>query len=69
MDINFKNGYAASLIDTGYGSNSGLYEIAVIFDDAVVYDTSITDDVLGFLTGEEVVLWLRRISELPERVS
>jgi len=68
MDITFKNGYTASLIDTGYGSNRGLYEIAVCHGGEIVYDTPITGDVLGFIPGDEVMSHLEAISALPERV-
>ena len=48
--INFDNGYGASVIKSpySYGGNQDLYELAVIKDDAICYDTPITDDVLGY---------------------
>lgn len=54
--MDFPNGYTASVVQTlhSYGGDQGLYELAVMRDDEVVYDTSITSDVLGHLTPEEV---------------
>lgn len=56
----FDNGYGVSVIRHrgSYGYSLGLYELAVIrgseekFD--LVYDTSVTDDVMGYLTEDDV---------------
>ena len=63
----FDNGYGASVVchDGSYGNRQGLWELAVL--DAVgncIYYTPITDDVLGWLTDEEVEIKLKEISEL-----
>jgi len=50
--MDFPNGYTASVVS--YGGDQGLYELAVMRDDEVVYDTPITSDVLSHLTPEEV---------------
>lgn len=65
----FKNGYTASVIQTrySYGGDQGLFELAVIYNDALVYDTPITNDVIGYLTPEAVQEILQKISELPAR--
>lgn len=68
----FNNGYGASIIqhDFSYGKDRGLWELAVIFyhEDGVnfslSYDTHITDDVLGYLTEEEVNKYLQEIEKL-----
>ena len=64
--IYFDNGYGASVIKSphSYGGNQDLYELAVIKDDAICYDTPITDDVLGYLTEDDVTKYLRQIQEL-----
>jgi len=64
--INFDNGYGASVIQSphSYGGNQDLYELAVTKDIAICYDTPITDDVLGYLTEEQVTDYLRQIQEL-----
>mgnify|MGYP003126990094 CR=1 FL=1 len=54
MRLDFENGYGVSVIDTGYGGEEGLFELAVIHDERICYDTPITDDVIGHLSKEEV---------------
>jgi hypothetical protein len=65
----FANGYAASVINDGYGAECGLYELAVMRGGAIVYDTPITGDVLGNLTEDEVAEALDKIAALPEVAS
>ena len=38
-----------------YGGRLGLFELAVLRDGNIVYDTPVAGDVLGWLTPEEVV--------------
>ena len=69
----YPNGYGASVVcnEHSYGAESGLYELAVIrftgetpeaFD--LVYDSVVTDDVLGYLTIEAVNGYLTQIAAL-----
>ncbi|NBW77279.1 MAG: hypothetical protein EBR34_16025 [Sphingomonadaceae bacterium] len=62
----FNNGYGASVIktDRSYGGKDGLYELAVIYNNDICYDTPITDDVLGYLTEGEVTDLLQKIEAL-----
>jgi hypothetical protein len=68
----FSNGWGASVIRGfgTYGSEEGLYELAVISGDhdsfSLRYDSGITDDVLGHLTEDEVVYYLNEIAKLPK---
>lgn len=70
----FDNGYGASVISGGtytYGADQGLKELAVLkFGDGdnykLCYETEITDDVLGYLTDEDVTDLLIRIEALEE---
>jgi len=69
----FKNGYGASVVmgDHTYGGDRDLYELAVIRfgedddDWEIAYDTPITEDVVGFLTREDVKNLLVQIESLP----
>lgn len=62
----FDNGYGASVINDGYGREKGLYELAVLGPDGhLTYETPITDDVLGYLTADEVAEALDKIAALP----
>ena len=68
----FPNGYGASIImnQFSYGARKGLWELAVLDDEGdLCFDTPITDDVLGYLTEDDVNEILDRIEELPPCVS
>ena len=62
----FENGYSVSVIKTqySYGGNRGLYEMAIMKDNEIVYDTEITNDVLGHLTPEDVTELMIKIQDL-----
>lgn len=67
----FDNGYGASVIRHRYsnGYEIGLWELAVIkYNEdgnwGIVYDTSITSDVLGYLSDSDVEEILKKIEEL-----
>lgn len=66
----FENGYGVSIIcnQYSYGASRGLWELAVIKGDDnnwdICYDTSITNDVLGYLTESEVNDYCKEVSEL-----
>lgn len=65
--IMFDNGYGASVVshNYSYGGNSGLYELAVLGKDGkLTYDTPITNDVVGYLSPEQVTEFLFRIQDL-----
>jgi hypothetical protein len=65
--IMFENGYGASVIRTehSYGGSRGLYELAVLDNDGkLTYDTSITEDVIGYLSSEKVTDYLIQIQDL-----
>jgi len=62
----FVNGYGASIIrhEFSYGSEDGRWELAVLKDDDLCYDTPITDNVIGYLTEDEVIPILAQIAAL-----
>lgn len=62
----FGNGYGVSVIRSpfSYGGNQELYELAILKDGDLCYDTHITDDVLGYLTEEDVTKYLGQIQKL-----
>jgi predicted nicotinamide N-methyase len=62
----FKNGYGISIIkhENSYGHEDDMWEIAVLKGDDLCYDTSITDNVIGWLTEYEVVSYALRIEAL-----
>jgi hypothetical protein len=68
----FENGYGASIINSEicYCDEDKPYEIAVLelVPDgfSLCYDTPITDDVIGYLTENDVSEILEQIQKLPE---
>jgi hypothetical protein len=68
----FPNGYGASVVRSQYsfGGREGLYELGVLKgtadgDFGLTYETPVTDDVLGYLTPEDVTRHLGEIEALP----
>jgi len=64
----FPNGYGASVIRGlyTYGGVSGLWEIAVLGPDGDLdYSTPVTNDVIGYLSDDEVQGVLDQIEALP----
>jgi hypothetical protein len=66
----FDNGYGVSVIqsDRTYGGNEGLYELGVLDNPkgSVVSYTSVTNDVLGWLTEDEVTKYMAEVQELND---
>jgi hypothetical protein len=65
--ITFDNGYGASVVrhEFSYGGKNGLYELAVLSSEGeLTYDTPITNDVLGYLSKEDVTEILIKIQQL-----
>lgn len=64
--LEFPNKYGVSVI-TGFGSYSNVdypYELAILLDGYLCYDTPITSDVLGYLTSEDVTKIMKQVQEL-----
>ena len=65
--LNFPNGYGVSVI-TGemfYSEPEKPYEVAVLYKDALCYNTPITNDVIGYQTEDEVEGIMNQVAELP----
>lgn len=69
--IMFENGFGASIVKHkfSYGGKDGMYEIAVLDDinGSPIYYTSVTDDVLGHLSEDEVMFYLNEIKNLQSK--
>jgi len=67
--FNFANGYGASIIcgQYSYGGSEGLYEVAVMHNEEICYDSGLTEDVIGHLDKEDVVSLLNKISKLTPK--
>ena len=67
--LEFDNGYGVSVV-TGnffYTNDDEPYELAVTVGDRCVYDTGITEDVLGYLTMDQVNQYINEVKNLPKR--
>jgi hypothetical protein len=65
--MTFENGYGVSVVSHtySYGGKDGLFEIAVLDKDGnLTYDTPVTNDVIGYLTEEDVTDVLKQVQEL-----
>ena len=62
----FPNGYGASVIrhDFSYGGKDGLWEMAVLKEGYLCYNTHITNDVIGYLSDADVKSTLKEIEQL-----
>lgn len=67
------NNYGASIVkhSFSYGNKQGLWELAVIEwdkeDFELTYETEITNDVLGYLSDNDVMEILEKIESLPNK--
>lgn len=64
--LQFPNGYGISVIrgTYSYGGDEGLYECAVLKDNKLCYDTTITDDVIGYCDEDKVNEIIKQVEEL-----
>jgi hypothetical protein len=64
----FANGYGAPVVQSSmsYGGSRGLWELAVLKDGSITYDTPLTDDVLGWLSESDVADALNTIDLLSK---
>lgn len=65
--MHFDNGYGVSVVSHSYsyGGRDGLYEVAVLDSgDNLTYDTPVTNDVIGYLTEEDVTDVMKQVQEL-----
>jgi hypothetical protein len=65
--MHFNNGYGVSVVSHSYsyGGRDGLYEVAVLdSDNNLTYETPVTNDVIGYLTEEDVSNVMKQVQEL-----
>ena len=65
--LSFDNGYGVSVVRTSwsYGGKDGLYELAVLDENGyLTYNTSVTNDVIGYLTEDEVSDVMEQVQNL-----
>ena len=64
--MEFENGYGVSVIfgDIFYSNGIDTYEVAILKNGYLCYDTYITDDILGYQDEDEVTEIMRKVQEL-----
>lgn len=65
--FDFDNGYTASVICIEPDAPNRRYELAVIHDGLLCYDTPVTNDVVGHCNVAEIEDLLEQIACLPAR--
>ena len=64
--MEFENGYGVSVIfgEQFYSNGIDTYEVAIIKDNHVCFDTPLTDNVLAYQNENEVTEIMRKVQEL-----
>ena len=64
--MEFENGYGVSVIFGDQFCSNGIdtYEVAIIKDNHVCFDTPLTDNVLAYQNEDEVTEIMRKVQEL-----
>ena len=64
--MEFENGYGVSVIfgEQFYSNGIDTYEVAVLKDGFICYKTYITDNVVAYITEDEVTEIMRKVQEL-----
>ncbi len=64
--MNFENGFGVSVIfgTEWYSNGIDTYEVAVLYNGSLTYNTHITDTVIGYISQDEVTEVMRKVQEL-----
>ena len=64
--MKFDNDYGISVVkfNGSYGYHQDLWEVAILYKDAITYNTDITDDVLGYQTEQDVTDVMKKVQTL-----
>ena len=64
--MDFDNGYGVSVVNGqgSYTNGPDQYEVAILKDGALCYDTPITDDVIGYNTQDDVTIIMKTCQQL-----
>lgn len=68
--MQFDNGYGISVLLGGkgiYSNGIDTYEVAILYDDELCYDSGLCDDVLGHQTEGEITELMEKIQLLPNK--
>ena len=63
--VEFKNGFGLSIVNGKHADCShDSYEVAILKNGSLCYDSGITEDVLGYQTKEDINNLLEQVSNL-----
>ena len=67
--MKFPNGYSVSVVcgKSHYSNGKDTYEVGVMHNGMLCYDTPVTNDVIPYQTAEEVAEIMKEIQSLPKR--
>ena len=65
--MQFENGYGISVLKGTLFYSNGIdtYEVAVLDNNGICHNTSMTNDVIGYVDADEVSDIMKQIQELP----
>lgn len=66
--MHFENGYGISVLkgDIFYSNGTDTYEVDILHNGELCYDTPITNDVIRYVTSEQITDIMKRIQELKD---
>lgn len=70
--MQFDNGYGISVLLGGegiYSNGFDTYEVAILYNDELCYDSGLCDDVLGHQTESEITELMEKIQQLPNKTT
>ena len=63
--MDFDNGYGVSVVKfNGSYGYPNLWEVAVMYEGSLTYNTDITDDVIGYQTDQDVTDVMKKVQAL-----
>lgn len=68
--MQFENGYGISVLLGGegiYSNGIDTYEVAILYDDELCYDSGLCDDIFAHRTQEEITQLMEKIQLLPNK--
>jgi hypothetical protein len=68
--MQFDNGYGISVLLGGegiYSNGIDTYEVAILYDNELCYDSGLCDDILGYQTESEITELMVKIQSLPNK--
>jgi hypothetical protein len=62
---NFENGYGVSVVNgRGAYCDTNTFEVAVLYDNHLTYNTELTDDVMGYQSPEDITKSMEYLQNL-----